>query len=586
MNLYILLIILVFNMFILFFANKYKNKLNIGTIFLYTQTTLVVSTILCIAQFSQIISQHNELISFTKCTFYSSVFVIAYFVYLLAVAINNISFKIEKYITLAVPTLIAISLLYTNSFSNFMISKAGINSLLFELFIVYHFILGSIGLLQVFISSSKQRSVISSAVSIFFSLVFISGVLIQHATSNRVLNNKTQIFTLILFSLITASVLKIVKEYKYEMLSKKGLIDSILSLNAGMITYNIFDKILHTNDNFQTVLDTLHIDHNIKKSNDSFTTLLKKFNNNGNTKKIEKDIEKAKKTGKLVLTLLTFKIQEEIIYYKVKIYPLYKNNVYTGCMLLFNNITTNYIITQDNIKLDTQVFTQSKIDTISEMIGCIVHDINTPLSTIKTGTSLLLEKYKNDEFKLELLDQIEKDSKQISSTSVKVRNQIRTLGSNTISDFSITDLIKNLQVTFIPELHKHNSVIIFDDINEEIKLTGNYSKLFQSVYNIISNAIEAYPASVSTEKNKIIVSTESNKKDLYIKIKDFAGGINDTILPQIFNDIITTEDGTAIGLYLAYSIITSHFNGDVFIDVEKGIGTTVTISIPLNEGGN
>ncbi|MNV50546.1 Sensor protein EvgS precursor [compost metagenome] len=67
-----------------------------------------------------------------------------------------------------------------------------------------------------------------------------------------------------------------------------------------------------------------------------------------------------------------------------------------------------------------------------------------------------------------------------------------------------------------------------------------------------------------------------------IKITDFAGGIDDSIKPYIFKNILTTKGtiGTGLGLYLAYSVIKGVFGGDITFESEKGLGTTFYITIP------
>ena len=47
--------------------------------------------------------------------------------------------------------------------------------------------------------------------------------------------------------------------------------------------------------------------------------------------------------------------------------------------------------------------------------------------------------------------------------------------------------------------------------------------------------------------------------------------------------MITTKckNGTGLGLYMSYSTIKAHFNGDIKFESENGKGTTFYIILPL-----
>ena len=59
----------------------------------------------------------------------------------------------------------------------------------------------------------------------------------------------------------------------------------------------------------------------------------------------------------------------------------------------------------------------------------------------------------------------------------------------------------------------------------------------------------------------------------------------DEDIAQIFHDkeMVTTKgkNGTGLGLYMSYSTIKAHFNGNITFDTKKGKGTKFNIYIPM-----
>ena len=70
-----------------------------------------------------------------------------------------------------------------------------------------------------------------------------------------------------------------------------------------------------------------------------------------------------------------------------------------------------------------------------------------------------------------------------------------------------------------------------------------------------------------------------------IEIQDDGGGIPSSVLPKIFDPFFTTKpigEGTGMGLSISYKIIEAH-GGKILVDTEKGIGTTFSILLPIEQ---
>ena len=110
-------------------------------------------------------------------------------------------------------------------------------------------------------------------------------------------------------------------------------------------------------------------------------------------------------------------------------------------------------------------------------------------------------------------------------------------------------------------------------------LSIDSEQITQALGNLIKNAIEAMP-----DGGTLNVSTQLvNEGKIRIKIQDTGIGMSPKTLAQIFTPYYTTkETGTGLGMAIVQRIITDH-DGQIFIESEEGIGTTVWIELETQE---
>ena len=70
---------------------------------------------------------------------------------------------------------------------------------------------------------------------------------------------------------------------------------------------------------------------------------------------------------------------------------------------------------------------------------------------------------------------------------------------------------------------------------------------------------------------------------LLFLFKILEAGIPKHIKNKLFKEMITTKgkNGTGLGLYMSYSTIRAHFNGNITFESEEGKGTIFNIIIPI-----
>jgi signal transduction histidine kinase len=143
----------------------------------------------------------------------------------------------------------------------------------------------------------------------------------------------------------------------------------------------------------------------------------------------------------------------------------------------------------------------------------------------------------------------------------------------------INYLLENVLDCVSPLLKEKKIKAEINISDEEIFMDADYNRLNQVIINLIKNSIESMALK---EEKKIKIYTKEEKNNIKIVIEDSGIGIDDANLKRISEPFFTTKkSGTGLGVYLSQIIIKEH-GGNIKYVSSKGIGTKVTITLPLN----
>ena len=242
---------------------------------------------------------------------------------------------------------------------------------------------------------------------------------------------------------------------------------------------------------------------------------------------------------------------------------------------------------------------RERLASLGQLIGGIAHNLKTPIMSISgatEGLSDLIEEYKNsindpnvtidDHHEIanemqEWIYKIRNYTSYMSDIITAVKGQAVTFSENNQDTFTTEDLIK--QVTLLMKHELKNALVelnVINNTNPELKVKGNINSLVQVINNIISNAIQAYNGKEDSQIN-LIVNTKGN--NLIISVKDYGCGMTEETKNKLFNEMFTTKgkNGTGLGLFMSYSNIKAHFNGDITFSSELNKGTQFNVIIPI-----
>lgn len=234
---------------------------------------------------------------------------------------------------------------------------------------------------------------------------------------------------------------------------------------------------------------------------------------------------------------------------------------------------------------EKKIFEQLKMSQMGELIGNIAHQWRQPLSVISTATS-----------------------------GMKLKKELKVLTDESFHDYSesilnnVTFLSKTIDEfrDYIKESHRQKEVIIQERVKMALSMVESacnlegihiieehmdenpirfrliIGELLQVLISLLNNAKEALMQ--SKKKNKFIkYGVYKDEYRILITIEDSGGGIDKNIMDKIFNPYFTTKhksQGTGIGLYTSYDIISNHLNGKLYVQNTKD-GAKFFIELPV-----
>ena len=221
---------------------------------------------------------------------------------------------------------------------------------------------------------------------------------------------------------------------------------------------------------------------------------------------------------------------------------------------------------------EKKIFQEAKMTSLGEMLHNIAHHWRQPLSVISTvATSVSLQhemKILTDEKLLKGMDNINNTAQHLSLT-------IEDFASFFVMDkpkeyFMVDSIIQ--RTLNLGNVDFHTLKFIVDtSLVSPIKMYGYDSELIQAILSILTNAKDI----LIHKDAKIIQIKASEMEDyIYLTIHDSGGGIPEEFMKKIFEPYFTTKhksQGTGMGLYSAYTIITNRMNGEITVANEEFI---------------
>ena len=271
-----------------------------------------------------------------------------------------------------------------------------------------------------------------------------------------------------------------------------------------------------------------------------------------------------------------------------------------GILILFKDITQHIKDIKTIQNSQDLLVERERLASLGQMIGGIAHNLKTPIMSIAGAAEGLTDLIKEYDSSIEdpevnsqdhhdiakdmqtWVEKIKDYTSYMSDVITAVKGQAVTLSNEQAVKFNIEELVKRVNILMRHELK--NALVNLNvrmNVNPNIELEGNINSLVQVINNMISNAIQCYDGKPD---NNIDMNFSQEGSELIIEIRDYGPGLSKEVKDKLFKEMITTKgkNGTGLGLFMSYSNIRAHFNGNITFESEKGKGTAFFIHLPVS----
>lgn len=254
----------------------------------------------------------------------------------------------------------------------------------------------------------------------------------------------------------------------------------------------------------------------------------------------------------------------------VSVTPLVKDRRIRGTLVHVEETT-------DKRKREARLRRAESLASLTTLAAGVAHEIKNPLGSISIHVQLIRKSLKGREEPAlgRYLDIVNEEIDRLNRIVVDFLFAVRPMDITPIND-DVNAIVAELAEFMRVEAEQAGVALELscDRLVPLIPVDKRYMK--QALLNLVKNALGAMPGG-----GTLRLSTELAGDEVRLTVVDTGTGIEEGKLGKIFEPYFTTkENGTGLGLTLAYKIVKEH-GGDITVRSKPGQGSSFAIALPV-----
>ena len=246
------------------------------------------------------------------------------------------------------------------------------------------------------------------------------------------------------------------------------------------------------------------------------------------------------------------------------------------------------------LEAEQQLIQASKMATLGEMATGVAHELNQPLSVIKTVSSFFLKKLDNGrELKPRVLDDMLRKVDKNVDRATKIINHMRQFARKSdleLERVSVNQVMENAFEIFSQQL-KVRGIAVEREMAEDLpRIKADPGRLEQVFINLLLNARDAIEERAAREGERkiercISLRTRREGQQVVCEVCDTGVGMSAEVAEKVFQPFFTTKEvgkGTGLGLSISYGIIQD-CGGAIRAVARADAGACFEITFPVQD---
>lgn len=241
---------------------------------------------------------------------------------------------------------------------------------------------------------------------------------------------------------------------------------------------------------------------------------------------------------------------------------------------LLRTVADETALSMKSAALYAEKLQTEKLATLGMTAATLAHEIKNPLSSIKTFSQLLPEKYSDSEFRETFAAIVPPEIQRIDNLVTELLTFTRKSPATPLEAIEVNAVVED-SLKLLSEQLQREEIKVEKDYAGPLYILGERDRIKQALINILANGCHAMEGGGALK-----ITTMIDDK-VNIVIEDTGKGIHERDIERIFDPFFTTKaTGNGLGLTISKKIVEDH-GGAINVTSRLNEGTAFTLSFEI-----